>query len=146
MKWHIYFCVVKPIFKSTICTTIFRRPKLLLYNNCFIYWNYNKKKINWGCWTSQVLYQWTEIKRLGYLKNCLVNCSVGGWLVGGPTWMYICAHLFQINESLFGEINFLSQTGPFSIPLHCTIKKCDVSSCHSTITYAGTMKTLNILA
>ncbi|XP_071839784.1 cilia- and flagella-associated protein 74-like isoform X2 [Apostichopus japonicus] len=32
-----------------------------------------------------------------------------------------------INEDLFGEIQFLAQTGPFSVPVHCTTKKCDVS-------------------
>lgn len=36
-------------------------------------------------------------------------------------------YLTQINEDLFGEVKFLSQTGPFAIPLKCTTKKCDVS-------------------
>lgn len=33
----------------------------------------------------------------------------------------------KINEDLFGEVKFLAQTGPFSIPLQCTTKKVDVS-------------------
>ena len=32
----------------------------------------------------------------------------------------------QIYEDLEGYVNFLAQTGPFSIPLKCTTKKCDV--------------------
>ena len=32
----------------------------------------------------------------------------------------------QLNEDLFGEIELLSQTGPFSIPVHCTTRKCIV--------------------
>ncbi|XP_055958483.1 cilia- and flagella-associated protein 74 isoform X1 [Patella vulgata] len=32
----------------------------------------------------------------------------------------------MINEDLVGQVNFLSQTGPFSIPLRCSTKKCDV--------------------
>lgn len=36
--------------------------------------------------------------------------------------------LSQINEDLFGEVKFLSQTGPFAIPLQCTTKKCDVNN------------------
>ena len=41
---------------------------------------------------------------------------------------YTCSNtLLQINEDLEGEVKFLSQTGPFSIPLRCTTKKCDVS-------------------
>ncbi|XP_078491264.1 cilia- and flagella-associated protein 74-like [Ciona intestinalis] len=33
----------------------------------------------------------------------------------------------MINEDLIGEVFFLAQTGPFSIPLKCTTKKCDLS-------------------
>ncbi|KAK2188128.1 hypothetical protein NP493_143g01026 [Ridgeia piscesae] len=33
----------------------------------------------------------------------------------------------MINEDLEGEVTFLAQTGPFSIPLICTTKKCDLS-------------------
>ena len=33
----------------------------------------------------------------------------------------------MINEDLAGTVQFLSQTGPFEIPLICTTKKCDVS-------------------
>ena len=40
----------------------------------------------------------------------------------------IAAFLFQINEDLFGEVKFLAQTGPLSVPIKCTTKKCDVSS------------------
>ena len=38
---------------------------------------------------------------------------------------------FQINEDLVGEVKFLSQTGPFSIPLICSTKKCSVSEPHN---------------
>ena len=33
----------------------------------------------------------------------------------------------QLNADLHGEILFLSQTLPFSVPVHCTSKKCVVS-------------------
>ena len=33
----------------------------------------------------------------------------------------------QLNEDLLGEMEFLSQTGPFSIPVRCLTKKCIVS-------------------
>nr|XP_039273717.1 cilia- and flagella-associated protein 74-like isoform X2 [Styela clava] len=32
----------------------------------------------------------------------------------------------MINEDLEGEVQFLAQTGPFSIPLKCSTKKCDL--------------------
>ena len=39
----------------------------------------------------------------------------------------LCPSIMQINEDLLGEIEFLSQTGPFSIPVRCLTKKCLVS-------------------
>ena len=33
----------------------------------------------------------------------------------------------QINEDLDGEVKFLTQTGPFNVPVTCSTKKCDVS-------------------
>jgi len=42
------------------------------------------------------------------------------------SFLSMCVPL-QINEDLIGEVFFMAQTGPFSIPLHCTTKKCDVS-------------------
>lgn len=34
----------------------------------------------------------------------------------------------QINEDLEGEVRFASAVGPFTVPVRCTIKKCDVSN------------------
>ena len=33
----------------------------------------------------------------------------------------------QLNEDLEGHIDFLAQTGPFSVPIRCVTKKCQVS-------------------
>jgi len=41
-------------------------------------------------------------------------------------YLLLVLFCFQINEDLLGEVKFLSQTGPFAIPLQCTTKKCDV--------------------
>ena len=32
----------------------------------------------------------------------------------------------QLNEDLVGQIDFLAQTGPFSVPVKCFTKKCQV--------------------
>ncbi|KAM7410971.1 hypothetical protein PAMA_021099 [Pampus argenteus] len=34
--------------------------------------------------------------------------------------------VLQINEDLEGEVQFTSAVGPFSVPVRCTIKKCDL--------------------
>lgn len=36
--------------------------------------------------------------------------------------------LFQLNEDLEGHIDFLAQTGPFSVPIRCVTKKCQVKN------------------
>ena len=38
-----------------------------------------------------------------------------------------CSHWLQLNEDLEGHIDFLAQTGPFSVPIRCVTKKCQVS-------------------
>lgn len=55
-----------------------------------------------------------EERNLFYPKRCHLH--------------YVLKCLSQINEDLFGEVKFLSQTGPFAIPLQCTTKKCDVNN------------------
>ena len=40
-----------------------------------------------------------------------------------------CSHWLQLNEDLEGHIDFLAQTGPFSVPIRCVTKKCQVFSC-----------------
>ncbi|XP_041129939.1 cilia- and flagella-associated protein 74-like isoform X2 [Polyodon spathula] len=41
----------------------------------------------------------------------------------------------MINEDLFGEVTFLTQTGPFAVPLKCTIKKCELAVDSSLIDF-----------
>ena len=41
--------------------------------------------------------------------------------------LFVSLNYLQINEDLVGEVTFLAQTGPFTIPIQCTTKKCDVS-------------------
>ena len=37
----------------------------------------------------------------------------------------------QLNEDLEGHIDFLAQTGPFSVPIRCVTKKCQVFHYHN---------------
>lgn len=50
-----------------------------------------------------------------------------GLMSAGLTCEMLVTFQPMINEDLEGEVKFLSQTGPFSIPLKCTVKKCDLS-------------------
>ena len=42
-----------------------------------------------------------------------------------------CSLWLQLNEDLEGHIDFLAQTGPFSVPIRCVTKKCQVFSYHN---------------
>ena len=46
---------------------------------------------------------------------------------------FVC--VVQINTDLEGEISFLAQTGPFSVPIRCVTKKCRVSVSSSCIEF-----------
>ncbi|KAG7226924.1 hypothetical protein INR49_022219 [Caranx melampygus] len=50
----------------------------------------------------------------------------GKGLRGSPFISKPVVVLFKINEDLEGEIQFASAGGPFSVPVRCTIKKCDL--------------------
>ncbi|XP_033763578.1 cilia- and flagella-associated protein 74-like isoform X1 [Pecten maximus] len=62
-----------------------------------------------------------------------------GQMSAGLTCEMLVTFKPMINEDLVGEVNFLSQTGPFSIPLHCSTKKCDLSVDTSVIEFGTTV-------
>ncbi|KAK7476539.1 hypothetical protein BaRGS_00032219 [Batillaria attramentaria] len=62
-----------------------------------------------------------------------------GQMSAGMTCEMMVTFAPKINEDLFGEVKFLSQTGPFSIPLHCTTKKCDLQLDVGTIDFGTTV-------
>ena len=57
-----------------------------------------------------------------------------GQMSAGMTCEIIVTFSPMINENIEGVINFLSQTGPFDLPVKCSVKKCeltlDVDSVH----------------
>ncbi|KAK3105163.1 hypothetical protein FSP39_018521 [Pinctada imbricata] len=62
-----------------------------------------------------------------------------GQMSAGLTCEMLVTFKPMINEDLFGEVNFLSQTGPFHIPLQCTTKKCDLSTDTRKIDFGTTV-------
>lgn len=61
-----------------------------------------------------------------------------GQLSAGLTCEFNVRFEPKINKDLEGELQFLASNGPFSIPLKCTIKKCDLSVNTNSI-YFGTI-------
>ncbi|XP_070561828.1 cilia- and flagella-associated protein 74-like isoform X2 [Ptychodera flava] len=63
-----------------------------------------------------------------HLKNFVnVYFDPPGQMSAGLTCEMLVTFKPMINEDLQGEVSFLAQTGPFSIPLICSTKKCDLS-------------------
>ncbi|XP_071146387.1 cilia- and flagella-associated protein 74-like isoform X1 [Mytilus edulis] len=63
-----------------------------------------------------------------HLKDFIeIQFDPPGQMSAGLTCEMMVTFKPMINEDLVGEVNFLSQTGPFSIVLKCTTKKCDLS-------------------
>ncbi len=61
-----------------------------------------------------------------------------GQLSAGLTCEFNVTFEPKINKDLEGELQFMAGNGPFSIPISCTIKKCDLSVNTSSI-YFGTI-------
>lgn len=80
--------------------------------------------------TCEMMVTFKPMVRLGSLFDFTVNREnnfiQNSVIYSNHVFFFKC--LSQINEDLFGEVKFLSQTGPFAIPLQCTTKKCDVSN------------------
>ncbi len=56
-----------------------------------------------------------------------------GQLSAGLTCEFNVSFRPRINKDLTGELQFLASNGPFSIPIRCTIKKCDLSVSSSSV-------------
>ncbi|XP_013404073.1 cilia- and flagella-associated protein 74-like, partial [Lingula anatina] len=86
-----------------------------------------KKKVT----LTNVSYTVNYCKLLGiteHLKDFIdVLFDPPGQMSAGLTCEMLVTFKPMINEDLEGEVNFLAQTGPFSIPIKCTTKKCDLS-------------------
>ncbi|KAL3862108.1 hypothetical protein ACJMK2_008101 [Sinanodonta woodiana] len=62
-----------------------------------------------------------------------------GQMSAGLTCEMLVTFKPMINEDLEGEVKFLSQTGPFSIPMKFSTKKCDLSVDISTVQFGTTV-------
>ena len=52
---------------------------------------------------------------------------VGVWSLAQDKISNVDCFSLQLNEDLVGHIDFLAQTGPFSVPIRCVTKKCQVN-------------------
>ncbi|XP_031987595.1 cilia- and flagella-associated protein 74 isoform X5 [Corvus moneduloides] len=74
--------------------------------------------------------------RLVGISECLkdfinVHFDPPGKVSSGMSCEFLVTFKPMINEGLEGEVMFMAQTGPFSVPLKCTVKTCIVTQ-HSS--------------
>ncbi|XP_074655233.1 cilia- and flagella-associated protein 74-like isoform X2 [Tubulanus polymorphus] len=75
-----------------------------------------------------------------HLKDFIkIHFDPPGQMSAGLTCEMLVTFKPMINEDLFGEVSFMAQTGPFSIPLQCTTKKCDLSVDIKTVDFGTTV-------
>ncbi|XP_039610977.1 cilia- and flagella-associated protein 74 [Polypterus senegalus] len=56
-----------------------------------------------------------------------VQFTPPGPMSAGMTCDLVVIFKPKINEDMFGEVKFLAQTGAFTVPVKCTIKKCELA-------------------
>ncbi|XP_041712166.2 cilia- and flagella-associated protein 74 isoform X1 [Coregonus clupeaformis] len=102
------------------------KPEIVLFKDFEVGQTY-KKKVN----LTNVSYTTNYCKLLGVTMDLMDFISISFEPPGPISAGMACDMqvIFQpmINKDLKGEVQFVSAAGPFSVPIRCTIKKCDLS-------------------
>ncbi|KAK5894290.1 hypothetical protein CesoFtcFv8_010998 [Champsocephalus esox] len=101
------------------------KPEVILFKDFELGKTYKKKII-----LTNISYITNHCKLLGvstHLKDFItINFDPPGSLSTGMSCDMQAVFQPMINEDLEGEVRFASAVGPFSVPVRCTIKKCDM--------------------
>ncbi|XP_041377895.1 cilia- and flagella-associated protein 74-like isoform X2 [Gigantopelta aegis] len=101
----------------------YSKPDVIHFKDFNVGRSYKKKVI-----LTNVSYSVNYCKYIGIterLKDFIkIDFDPPGQMSAGLTCEMMVSFKPMINEDLEGEVNFVAQTGPFSIPLKCTTKKC----------------------
>ncbi|XP_019132344.2 cilia- and flagella-associated protein 74 isoform X3 [Larimichthys crocea] len=101
------------------------KPEVILFKDFEVGKTYKKKIV-----LTNISYITNNCKLLGVstqLKDFIsLNFEPPGSLSSGMSCEMQAVFQPMINEDLEGEVQFASAVGPFSVPVRCTIKKCDL--------------------
>ncbi|CAK8682360.1 unnamed protein product [Clavelina lepadiformis] len=102
------------------------KPDVIHFKDLNVGKTYKKKII-----ITNVSYTINFLKLTGlseHLKDFIkIDFTPPGQMSAGMSCDMFVTFKPMINEDLKGEVFFLAQTGPFSIPLVCSVKKCELS-------------------
>ncbi|XP_030278233.1 cilia- and flagella-associated protein 74 isoform X3 [Sparus aurata] len=101
------------------------KPEIIIFKDFEVGKMYKKKIV-----LTNISYVTNHCKLLGvstHLKDFIsVNFEPPGSLSAGMSCEMQAVFQPMINEDLEGEVQFASAVGPFSVPVQCTIKNCDL--------------------
>nr|XP_020468130.1 cilia- and flagella-associated protein 74 isoform X2 [Monopterus albus] len=101
------------------------KPEGILFKDFEVGKMYKKKTV-----LTNITYNTSHCKFLGVstqLKDFIfVSFDPPGSLSAGMSFEIQIVFQPMINEELEGEVHFASTLGPFSVPVRCTVKKCDM--------------------
>ncbi|XP_037629906.1 cilia- and flagella-associated protein 74 isoform X4 [Sebastes umbrosus] len=101
------------------------KPEVILFKDFEVGKMYKKKIV-----LTNISYIINHCRLLGvsaHLKDFIsINFEPPGSLSPGMSCDMQAVFQPMINEDLEGEVQFASAAGPFSVPVRCTIKKCDL--------------------
>ncbi|KAL7399008.1 hypothetical protein ABVT39_018484 [Epinephelus coioides] len=101
------------------------KPEIILFKDFEVGKMYKKKIV-----LTNISYVTNHCKLLGvstHLRDFIsINFEPPGSLSTGMSCDMQAVFQPMINEDLEGEVRFASAVGPFSVPVRCTIKKCDL--------------------
>ncbi|TMS16280.1 Cilia- and flagella-associated protein 74 [Larimichthys crocea] len=101
------------------------KPEVILFKDFEVGKTYKKKIV-----LTNISYITNNCKLLGVstqLKDFIsLNFEPPGSLSSGMSCEMQAVFQPMINEDLEGEVQFASAVGPFSVPVRCNIKKCDL--------------------
>ncbi|XP_033944057.1 cilia- and flagella-associated protein 74 isoform X1 [Pseudochaenichthys georgianus] len=101
------------------------KPEVILFKDFELGKTYKKKIV-----LTNISYITNHCKLLGvstHLKDFItINFDPPGSLSTGMSCDMQAVFQPMINEDLEGEVRFASAVGPFSVPVRCAIKKCDM--------------------
>ncbi|XP_033115182.1 cilia- and flagella-associated protein 74-like [Anneissia japonica] len=104
----------------------YSKPDVIHFKDFDVLKSYKKKVI-----LTNVSYSVNFLKLLSlseHLKDFIeIMFDPPGQMSAGMSCEMLVTFKPMINEDLIGKVSFLAQTGPFSVPVKCTTKKCNLS-------------------
>lgn len=104
----------------------YSKPEVIVFKDFDVGKSYKKKILLTNISYTQNFCKYVGMSHI--LKDFIeVFFDPPGVMSAGLTCDFVVTFKPMLNEDLVGHIDFLAQTGPFSVPIRCVTKKCQIS-------------------